>query len=685
MKRFLLLAPLLFLPLAWSAVAQDGDFKPGKLPKEEQALLEPGLTLRFFADEAAKAPTDVRRVRLAALHVPEGGAPTPFVGPGPFVAKFSGFLKADLRSEFRFKIKALGKATLRINNKEVLVVEDAVGQTEEPFELSRGFNKLEIDFVAPKKGDATVRVSWAGEEFMEEPLPPPAMFARKDHADLVDGLAKRDGRFLFAMRDCAACHQLPAEVKATELAMPEMKHRAPSLAGAGSRFGKDWLVQWIQNPRSLRPKATMPAVLHGDAAPQDAADIAAYLSTLKEPIEAAKAKATAGQGEKLYNQLGCLACHHFGAGEDETESLDRYPLNFVGAKYTPEALSEFLTKPHARYPWIRMPDFKLKAEENAALVAYLATQSKGKPNPAATAGNAERGEKLFGSVGCANCHSLKTDAEPKGTNLRPSPTADQLAAGCLAADAKQRGKAPDFGFAKEQLESLRTFLAKSGDSLKRETPAEFAQRQIVNLKCNACHQRDGATTRWFQVMEEEGGSLPELLPSLTWTGEKLKPEWAAKLIAGMQDHRARPWLKARMPAFPARAEMLSLGLSHQHGFAPKEDSRPEADEEQAKIGETLLPQQGGFNCVQCHGVGKTPAKEPFEAPGINLLDAAQRLRYDYYPRWMHDPPRIERTTRMPKFAQDGKTTAIRETLDGDARKQFDAIWHYIQTLPGKKD
>jgi hypothetical protein len=36
---------------------------------------------------------------------------------------------------------------------------------------------------------------------------------------------------------------------------------------------------------------------------------------------------------------------------------------------------------------------------------------------------------------------------------------------------------------------------------------------------------------------------------------------------------------------------------------------------------------------------------------------------------------------MPVFSSDGKTTQLREVFDGDARKQYDALWHYIQTLP----
>jgi hypothetical protein len=47
---------------------------------------------------------------------------------------------------------------------------------------------------------------------------------------------------------------------------------------------------------------------------------------------------------------------------------------------------------------------------------------------------------------------------------------------------------------------------------------------------------------------------------------------------------------------------------------------------------------------------------------------------------MIDPPHVDITTRMPKFSQDGKTTPIREVFDGDAFRQYDAVWHYIQTL-----
>jgi len=127
--------------------------------------------------------------------------------------------------------------------------------------------------------------------------------------------------------------------------------------------------------------------------------------------------------------------------------------------------------------------------------------------------------------------------------------------------------------------------------------------------------------------------------------------------------------------------MLADGLSHENGFGVKEDPRPEPDAKQAEIGKKLLPQVGGFNCIQCHAVGGDKAIAPFDSEGINLLDAALRLRYDYYARWMLFPKRIDPTAKMTQFSEDGKMTGITTVLDGDARRQFDAIWHYIQTLP----
>src|ERR1700722_12885843 len=95
-------------------------FKPGKLPPAEVAALAPGLTLRFYAKPDDAKPVGVRRVRLAALHVPKGTPPSPFVPAGPFHAKLTGYLKNPLKGDYRFRLTGTGTILLRINDKDAL-------------------------------------------------------------------------------------------------------------------------------------------------------------------------------------------------------------------------------------------------------------------------------------------------------------------------------------------------------------------------------------------------------------------------------------------------------------------------------------------------------------------------------------------------------------------------------------
>src|SRR6266436_9001178 len=142
---------LVLVSTAWLTHAGE-PLKPGKLTKEEQAALQPGLTLRLYHPDSPDKPLDARRVRLAALHVGEGTAPSPFVDPGRFTAKLSGYLKTALKGEFTFQIATVGSARLRINGKEVLKVENHTMATPEPIQLAKGYNRIEVDHVSSARG-----------------------------------------------------------------------------------------------------------------------------------------------------------------------------------------------------------------------------------------------------------------------------------------------------------------------------------------------------------------------------------------------------------------------------------------------------------------------------------------------------------------------------------------------------
>jgi mono/diheme cytochrome c family protein len=666
--------------------AQAQELRPGRLSKEVLATLRPGLALEF--KKGAFGETyDARIARVPALYVAKETAPSPFVAPGPLMVLMQGYLKVPLKGKHNFHVHTTGPIKLMINGQELLNHWQAkpADRTLSGIPLVKGYNELRILFRSDGKADAGFRIGWSGEGFIEEPLPADALFTRGDEKPLVAALALREGRELLATRSCTKCHFLN-ELAASEYSggMPELGAKGPSLAGVGARLNENWLQAWIRAPRKLRPSATMPHVLHGDEATQTqaAADLAAYLMTLvAEPAAAVETTdELAAEGVKLFENLGCIACHST-KPPDEADPFDRLSLHYVAAKFNSGSLYAYLKSPHAIYPWTRMPDFKLSDEEATALTAYLLTRARGEIEVSqdAPAGDATRGKLLFTTAGCASCHDVaKTSATTKPIAIKEN------SAGCLAAVPSK--KSPDFGFTEAQRSALGAFIATDRSSLERDTPAEFSLRQVQSLNCIACHRRDGANSKLWSVLEEEGeqGLTPEVLPLLTWTGEKLKPQWSEKLLAGELDGRARPWLRARMPAFPARAKLLAIGLSHEHGFAVDENPTPKHDVELAKVGQQLVGDNNGFSCIKCHAIGKRPPLAPFEAPGINLVSAAERLRYSYFPRWMLDPPRVDVLTKMPKFAADGTTTGVTSVFDGDARRQNEALWHYIQTLPSKE-
>lgn len=215
------------------------------------------------------------------------------------------------------------------------------------------------------------------------------------------------------------------------------------------------------------------------------------------------------------------------------------------------------------------------------------------------------------------------------------------------------------------------------------------------LRCVACHEVDGRPSTWStleveckplreaapKVEHKEGDPVFDApVPPLTWAGEKLRPEWSTAFIAGQPQPKPRYWMIARMPGFDFHAEGLATGLSHQHGFACADAPSKPVDTEQAEIGATLLGASGGFNCIQCHPLGVRPATSPFEAPSTNLATATQRLRPSYYARWMIAPTRVTPGTKMPKFVDEDGKTQITDTLDGEAKDQFEAIWEHLRTV-----
>jgi mono/diheme cytochrome c family protein len=639
-------------------------------PAPEKTL--PGLALVVSGGGAS----DARETRLVALYVPQGTPPTPFVPPGPFKAVWEGYISVDLGTDCTFSAAGSGTVSVVIAGKPAFQAKgDFSAAPEGPsLRLRKGRNKLQVTYESPATGDAFLRLSWASSDFFREPIPPAALSRPAESETLQARRPVRDGRDLVALRRCTKCH-LPGDAS-SKAGMPELDLDAPSLAEAGARLNVDWMARWILAPRQLRPEATMPKISGLQA--QDAADMAAYLATLGKP-EAAPALSDeqAKTGGHLFAEMRCIACHTL---PDKDPAPDRIPFTYLKAKWTPAGLKKFLLGPEKHYAWIEMPNFHLSDEEAGRLAAFLLSRP-GKPaEPMTLKGDAARGKQQVETRGCMSCHTVAgTNAFKAATMLK-----DLKAGAC---------KGPDFGLGPVQVDAVAAFLATDRTSLAREALPEFAERQFLALRCFACHRRDDRLEAWSDLAAEarefeppkkaDDGEFATVapaepwFPSLTWVGEKLKPEWGVAFLKGEIQDRPRPYLKGlRMPAFPARAEKLFHGLVLEHGYPTKSDPDLAVNKEMSEIGRKLSGPMGGLDCLSCHGIGPKGATKVFEAPAPNFKLVRSRLRKDYYDRWVREPLRLEPGTKMPQFIKDGRTQ-LTEILDGDGVKQADALWHYL--------
>ena len=650
--------------------------RPPSLSNEEIDQLRPGLLLRISSQESQGE--DFRISRLAAIRHPVDLAVTPFLDEGPFALEASGTLQIPLSGDYDFRIEGNGIARVWINGYKAVDLSQNQ-ETTEPLRLRKGHNQIRIAYLSPTTGVAEFELFWKGYNFDWEPLPPKVLFHPSQSSELTVANQRRMGRELFADHHCARCHQTHLD----QPAMIEMSLTPPDLSAARQRFNPTWLVHWLRSPYKFRPNSHMPGVLQSQPDPdQAAADIATFLCSIgadgnqTEPAIRQKER-DEDLGESLFEQLGCIACHHFKVPQKDDERLS---LHFANAKFPIGGLQIFLRKPAANHSATRMPDFELSEIEAAALSEYIRSNSKGQLQSNYPAGDANRGGRLFAELGCQNCHSIgdRFPLSPAKLPLRPENF------GCIAS-TPEKNKSPSliFNLSPHEKRLVADFIKKDLPSLQHHNAIEASHRLYRRLRCNACHDRDEVVSRRRELIAEEGsGRIPDTIPNLTWAGERFNAAWTEQLIGGELDYKPRPWQKSRMPSFPRYAQTLAHGMAAQHAVSPDEVADHSFDDQLATIGEKLTL-SSGLDCRQCHAIGNMAPRGDEKTQislGINFTHIRDRLRRRPYHRFMMDPARFDPNTKMIRFSANGKSTKLRTFFDADAKKQFEAIWHYIQEL-----
>ena len=424
----------------------------------------------------------------------------------------------------------------------------------------------------------------------------------------------------------------PGECEAPRsLSSSDARDFAPNLANIGYKAKDRWLFAWLKNPSSMWPQTRMPNLRLSD---QEAADIAAYLLTLKngdppqkQPFFANESRpefaAASEAGSKLITKYGCPGCHDVKGHEyDAKVGAD---LNEFGRK-TVDLLDFGNAIPNHRHQtWYNWIDLKLRAPR------------------------AFRYERV---------------------------------------DTRM----PQFDFNDDEVDALMTFL-KSRSSEKtphaylagrdeRRAAVATGDQTIEYYNCKGCHVVDGQGGAIRDIFAED--DIYKAPPLLQQEGWRVQPDWLFSFVED-PSNKLRPWLDVRMPTFPltddkattlVRFFAASANVPYPYVSVRLTPPPKELAEAKAMVDDQL-------KCFKCHTAGSPTAEQDPAALAPNLELAKHRLRPDWVEAWLKNPQALQDGTRMPNFftADNFDTVMYPNYFGGSQLKQIRALRDFVMTLP----
>lgn len=327
-------------------------------------------------------------------------------------------------------------------------------------------------------------------------------------------------------------------------------------------------------------------------------------------------------------------------------------------------------------------EFKGPGINRQPVTAFLSLSAEGRtqgPSYQVDPALVQQGAELFVSTGCASCHQHEGLAKtsPPGQS-KPLTAINPLStSGCLAGS----DNAPRFQLSVKQINDLKAAIADlqtDPATARTPDPESHIQSTLLTLNCFACHSRNdmGGTpsdlNHVFEGTVPEMGDEARIPPTLTQVGDKLQTDWMQKVLN--EGAKNRPYMKTRMPRFGKQ----NVGrLVEQFAAVDAKNEIPvveftEPPHRVLSAGRYMVGGQA-LGCIKCHTFGK------YQATGIQSLDMTtmtKRLRRDWFHRYLVDPQKYRKGTRMPSAWPNGKSI-LKNVLDRNTPEQIQAIWDYL--------
>jgi mono/diheme cytochrome c family protein len=493
--------------------------------------------------------------------------------------------------------------------------------------------------------------------------------------DPPDAPGLAEGRRLLLDSGCVSCHEIPGYESVT--------FRGPALESGGYKMRPEWLVTWLQNPKSYLPRSKMGnfKLTTGEIDGLQAFLLSRRAEAPPDDSGVDWPKADTASGKALFGQLRCVSCHMVnGRGGDTGPELTQ-----IGDKVRRAWLFSFLKDPHRDQPDTAMLQYRLSDTQLRDLTAFLLDEygTPGRPPEQAPASYQDpqavaAGRATFMRRGCASCHRLTgvpdqgrigpslagvadrdPDQLPFGANIVRHTTDNYIFLKVLRPDALgQPSLMPTFDF--QPVEAAKITLALAGlrstdlpASYVRRTPPVAPYRpagtfgSLVNrYRCLSCHSIGGF-----------GGTLSTV--PLDRIGSQLQHDYLVEYL--LNPGAVRVSVEARMPVFHMLPDEARV-IADYAALAFLDDTLDAYDTyftpADARRGGQLYAQLG---CSGCHQIGTVGG---YVGPDLSM--SSKRLRPGWVAAWLRAPGRYKPGTLQPDYGLS----------DADAR----ALAAYVSSL-----
>ncbi|PIQ99278.1 MAG: cytochrome C [Nitrospinae bacterium CG11_big_fil_rev_8_21_14_0_20_45_15] len=511
------------------------------------------------------------------------------------------------------------------------------------------------------------------------------------------------GKQLFQKLGCHGCHLADGFSKEAKV--------GPRLNRIKYKVGAAWLFDWIKDPKKYLPDTRMPNFNLND---EDALAITAYLMDSSDKtfkFDNKFKEGSAENGKKLFESVGCYACHKF-KGKGETFGPD---LTNVGNKVRSKWLINWISLPHTYNDKSRMPNLRISYDDAADISAFLL---KGKTRvrdrqlekKVRDPELVKAGKLLVSRRGCFACHDINgmesmgriapelssfgrkmiVELEFGDTHI-PHTWESWVRTKLKKPDSfrteRVLDKMPNFNLTDDEIDAL-VVLLKGFNGSKvpvryqkvlnpKEKIIEKGRRLITKYNCRGCHSVEGKGGDIQKYLNGNHLYPPPLEDGAYHVGERIKASWLFSFLKNPTP--VRTWVKVKMPTFFFTDEEVRDLTAYFEALSP-ESIKYESDIHRSKPKEAIengVKAVNYMDCGKCHDDG---------AKGIDFSIAGARLKQDWIPKWLENTRELIPWTKMPNHwdKKDGKLVVKTKFPElkklGTVDQQAGAIRDYIVSI-----